>query len=503
MVFLQSIFLILTVIISGYAKAEDLDSLLTGLAAPKVAPVVPGVVPVEPAVAPVVPEPIAAAPAVTPIVPGVAPVVPGVVPVEPVVAPVVPGVVPIEPKIAPVVPSVVPVEPKIIEPAVVKPIMPNVMVSPIVPHVITPEAIAPLPVGFVGAPKAVAIATPVVATAAAEPKVEATVTDVHVVATEGLDTLHIDSGGNWLEKRIWYKKAEQMFEEIRMTLQKASDIRMKFVHEVNQVGQSIDEFYETVGFQKGQIDELLQAIAMDITTEQDVRGGDLSSGERTIRLKVKAEQPQLQAISKDFKMIEDLDDQVDKTMMKAFKEIDACRALETKAWNNFKEIGLELDDKKARILYLEMENFNKNIEQKMSYLQTNLLQYLQSQLVSKVTQTIAQIKTSVQSLQTNGVQLQSALEKDAKGDFMVLQQRDEAKAQESVKPEHDAKKVVDDETKDKKTCSMSWYQQWFCTLLSYLSVIWSKIVDWTMIVLCCVQTVVCKVQEIICGWFGH
>jgi|GEM_PF-1174433 len=512
MVMLRSVFLIMLVATVGSVHAEDLDALLSSLAAPKTGVPVAGAreaTPVAPAVGPKV-APVAA--------PGVAPEVePNVAPVaEPVAEPVAPSpaISAVEPKVAPVEePKTTPaLAPKVAP--VVEPIMPKVAVSPVVAKTVpvaTPPGVMAAPAAkVVGAPMPVMAKAPVESSDLPKaPHVQMQITDVHEVVADGLDTLHIDTGGNWLEKRVWYKKAEQLFEAIRMTIQRTSDTRMKFVHEVNQVGQQIDDFYENIGFQKGQIDELLQAVAQDLTTEQDIRGGDLASDERSVRLKVKAEQVQFQAISKDFKLIEDLDDQVDKTMMKAFKEIDACRALETKAWNNFKEIGMELDDKKARVLYYEMENFNKNIEQKMHYLQTNLFQYLQSQLVTKVTQTINQIKTTTQTLQTKGLQLQAILQKDQQGDFLIFQQRDDAKAKAlAASQSHQDAKDTDDESapkssKKKSTCQPTWYQELFCSAIGYLVPLWDKMVDWFCMAVCCVQTILCKLQEMICRLMGY
>src|SRR3990167_6048149 len=133
-------------------------------------------------------------------------------------------------------------------------------------------------------------------------------------------------------------------------------------------------------------------------------------------------------------------------MMKAFKEIDTCRGLETRAWNNFKEIGLELDDKKARVLYYEMENFHKNIEQKMTYLQSNLLPYLQNQLVSKVDETMNQIRANIQTLDGKGLSLKTILQKDEKGDLLILKER-EALQEKEMQDAYKAKMAAEAKAK--------------------------------------------------------
>ena len=178
-------------------------------------------------------------------------------------------------------------------------------------------------------------------------------------------------------------------------------------------------------------------------------------------------------------------------MMKAFKEIDTCRGLENRAWNNFKEIGQELDDKKARVLYYEMENFHKNIDQKMSYLQNNLLPYLQNQLVSKVDETMNQIKNAVQIFDSKGLSLSMVLKKDAQGDLLILKQRDAEQAQEAQK------------AKEQEAKGCAWYARLWCGFVSLLQPIFDKTHEWICILMCFVQSIFCKIQEWICRLFGY
>ncbi|MBI2345167.1 hypothetical protein HYV10_03805 [Candidatus Dependentiae bacterium] len=368
------------------------------------------------------------------------------------------------------------------------------------PKVVEPQPIAKA--GMVTIVQPSVVAAPVVAKSeSAESKVVIQPGEVTTVSAEGLDTLHIDSSGNWLEKRIWYQKAEQMFEDIRKTVEKASDIRMKFVHEVSVIGKHIDDFYEKVSFEKGQIDELLQAVLGSLTTEEKVRGGDLSSSERDIKLNIHENQQELQSIETNIKMISGLDEQVEKTMIKAFQEIDACRAFENKAWNNFKDIGMELDDKRARTLYYEMKNFYENIQKKIDYLQSNLYEYLVNQLGSKIIQTTSQIQTTVQSLKAKGINLESLLERDSTGDFVVLKQRDEMKAKEAA-AKLTSKEVESSGLLEKKI-KTAWYQNLWCFILEYLCPIFTKLSEWATIIFCCIQTLLCKIQEWICRILGY
>lgn len=420
-------------------------------------------------------------------------------------APGTPAVVS-QPEPKPLVTAPTPVEPKF-EPKPFPAPEPKPMVEPKIvgPKVFTPMP-EPKPVftpGVAEQREAPKVAAPVVAKAQPVlPQVVVQPGEVSTVTDQGLDTLGIDSSGNWLEKRIWYQKAEQMFEEIRKSVERASDIRMKFVHEVSVVGKHIDDFYEKVSFEKGQVDELLKALLGSLTTEEKVRGGDLSSAERDIKLQIHQHQQELESIETNMKMITSLDEQVEKTMIKAFNEIDACRSFENKAWNNFKDIGMELDDKKARTLYYEMDNFYKNIQKKMDYLQNNLYEYLVQQLASKITQTTSQIQTTVQGLKTKGMNLEELLTKDAAGDFVILKQRDEMMAQHAAKAAQ-AHVVEAKKTSEEKVAKTAWYQNLWCTFLEYLCPILTKLSEWGAIILCCIQTLICKIQELICRLLGY
>ncbi|MCX5923741.1 MAG: hypothetical protein NTU89_04250 [Candidatus Dependentiae bacterium] len=380
-----------------------------------------------------------------------------------------------------------------------------------------------MPIAKVGMPKVAPMPTPIPAPGSAVvAKVQSSsssdsgdeddVVDVHAITTTGLDTLNVDSAGNWLEKRIWYKKGEQLFESIRSSVQKAADLRMKFVNEVNSAGKKIDEFYETVGLQEGKIEELLKAVLQDLDQAAKYRGGDLSDSERALKTKVQAEQKQIEVVGKDLKLIDDLDEQIDKTMMKAFKEIDSCRGLETRAWNNFKDIGNELDDKKARVLYYEMDNFSKNIEQKMTYLQSNLLPYLQTKLVGKVDETITQIQTNVATLHTKGIDLQTLLLKDEQGDLLIIKNRvgEQEKIAEGswesaqALKEKEAQELKAQKKKQKQEAENNiWYRKLACSVYCGAQVVWTKVSDWITILVCCVKCLVCKFQELICRLFGY
>lgn len=263
-----------------------------------------------------------------------------------------------------------------------------------------------------------------------------------------LDTTEVDGGGNWLNKRIWYERSQAVFDEIRVMVSNITDIRIQFSNEVNAVGQKIDSFFETVDFTKGQLDDKFKEILVMLETEQKLTG-DLSPEERNLQTTIKAELAVIDQIGKDIKSIGEVDNKIDQTLMQAFKTIDECREYETKAWSSFKAIGKELDDKKARNLYYQMNNYKQNIDQKSSYLNATLLPYLHNVLVAKIENNISKINESIAQLKTKGVDLEKIMSKSQEDDLIQIHAREKSAAEIAVKKALEVEQAKAKEAADK------------------------------------------------------
>ncbi len=250
------------------------------------------------------------------------------------------------------------------------------------------------------------------------------VENVHQINLNTAD-IQDSTSGNWLEKRIWFERAERSFDEIRDVVSSIADIRIQFSNEVNAVGQKIDTFFETVDFTKNQLEDTFKGILSSLETEQKLTG-DLSEAERTLQETIKKELTTIEQIGKDIKVIGDVDNKIDQTLMQAFKTIDECREYETKSWETFKAIGKELDDKNARNLYYQMNNFKQNIEQKSTYLKTTLLPYLHNVLVGKIDTNIAKINKTIDELKTKGIDIQKLMGKTQEDDLTEIQKNEKS-----------------------------------------------------------------------------
>jgi hypothetical protein len=259
-----------------------------------------------------------------------------------------------------------------------------------------------------------------------------------------LDTTQVDGGGNWLNKRLWYERAQNVFDEILVQVNSMTDLRIQFSNEANAAGHKIDTFFEEVDFTKDELDIKLKEMLASLDTEQKIIG-DLSPEERTLQTTVKQEIKEIEQIGKNIKSIGQVDNKIDETMMQAFKTIDEAKDYQTKAWDTFKSIGKELDDKKARNLYYQMNNYKQNIDQKITYLKNSLLPYLHNVLVAKVDTSIAKINQSMADLKTKGVDLQKIMGKTQEDDLTDLHQREKEATDLAVR-----KALEEEEKKDQE-----------------------------------------------------
>ncbi|MGZ6254374.1 MAG: hypothetical protein ACXWL5_00085 [Candidatus Chromulinivorax sp.] len=307
------------------------------------------------------------------------------------------------------------------------------------------------------------------------------VANVHQI---NLDTVEIDGGGNWLHKKIWYERAQIVFDEIRLMVDSVGNLRIQFMNEVNAIGQKIDNFYETVNFTKGQLDEKFKQMLAALENEQKLVG-DLSPEERNLQTNLKQQATVIDQIGKDIKTIIDVDNKIDQTLMQAFKTIDECRDYETKAWNAFKSIGKELDDKKARNYYYQMNNYKQNLEQKLAYLKSTLLPYLHNALVLKIEQNITKINTAIEQLKTKGIDLEKIMNDSEQEDVDLFHKREKEASEIAVKKalEEAAEKSMQAAKQEReryqKALQQAEDQSFYAVMQQYYNVTFGKIVNFT------------------------
>ena len=254
------------------------------------------------------------------------------------------------------------------------------------------------------------------------------------IQKSSLETLDINASGNWLEKRYWYQKAEKTYELTKDTVAQIIDMRAAFYSAAHGIGQQLDAFYETVNFNKGQIDRLLQDALQDTDLLKADRG-DLSAEERTIKAGIIADQKQVEVIGKTIKGIHDLDASVEDVFAQALQIVENARKYETEAWDSFKIIAYELDDKKAEAEYLKIDGYYQNAQQTLGFLRNQLLTYLQQTLIQKITASVSKVQQSLDDLKKKDLDIVALINKERIKDIDVKKQREQDAIKEAVHDE--------------------------------------------------------------------
>ena len=298
------------------------------------------------------------------------------------------------------------------------------------------------------APAASAVSTPPVASTApttfsSSDEVSGTLTspkdeEDHITVTVNdtqqidLDTMTIGVGGNWLQKRVYYEKAAELYEEIQDLVNQCEDTKTPFLNEVKNLEGKIDDFYKQVSSDKGNVTAMLSAYT-DMLSMQEERAGDLSVNERAVQQTIIDEEAQIKEVGDSIEVMGNLDDKVDDIMQLVLTTIDSCRGYESKAWEHFKEITQSLDDQKARTLYYEMENFSDNIQQQLDYLNNTLFPFLQTTLGKQITDNIGVVESAVADLKTKGVNLGAEIKKYSEDDTDIEHERQQNEIDEASK----------------------------------------------------------------------
>lgn len=322
------------------------------------------------------------------------------------------------------------------------------------------------------------------------------VVDQKPMSRISLDTLDLDAGGNWLNKRYWYEKAQELFGEIREAVVQVIDSRNDFYKEVSTIGKQLDDFYDTFSFDQGQVEQVLKDALQEIGLFREQRG-DLSEKERSLKQSILLEQKAIEQFGALLKNIHTIDQTIEDTFGKALAYIDTTRKYEAEAWESFKAIGHELDDKKAETEFYKMESYLKNVQQAQDYLHHKLLPYLQNDLIAKARTQMDAMKTSFKTLQDKNIDIVKILNGEYAKDIETEKQR----LKDSAQKEAQEKAQKEQEQKKKKPIEPQWYEQYgesmegflhwmhnlLCLILDLLNQAWCFVMYYAKEFYCYVQ----------------
>ncbi len=265
-----------------------------------------------------------------------------------------------------------------------------------------------------------------------------------------LDTTGIEAGGNWVIKRAFWEQAEKVYEKIMKTNNELYDQQVKFVKARNEVDKDVDTQFRDLGFEQGQMAETLNKLVEETNAEREQPG--LTEQEREFLQTLKEKQRELDQLKKDLVAVDELDNSLGKVMENLTQQVGACRKYEKQAWEHFKEIGKELNDKKARLLFYEMEGFFKTVEKNRDYVSKDLWNYF-NDTTQQINDHLNKIKNSVDQLKQKGIDLNKEFERFA--------QANKEKDKNELKAEQDlVQKELAEIAKQKEALAKSSWKHW-------------------------------------------
>lgn len=268
----------------------------------------------------------------------------------------------------------------------------------------------------------------------------------------GLHNLEEESG-NWLLKRVALEGVIDKLDQINTLFTSVLDSRMDFLVKRNQVDRAFDLFANSIGFELGEADQLLNDILVDLGLNQKEEG-DLAPDERELAQEVTDKKNAIEQLKKDIKNVTDLDASLDDVIMRSEEQVKICDNYKKQAWINFQAIKLTLDDEKAYELDYQTLILRENIKQILAYLTGDLLNYFNTS-VQMLNDDMSKIKSAIENLKTQGVDLHAMKEKLALEDWELEKAR--------LKAEEEANQQAFEEDTEQKT-SKGWWRS--------ISVIW-------------------------------
>lgn len=249
---------------------------------------------------------------------------------------------------------------------------------------------------------------------------------------EGIDTLDVQGGGNWLLKRGWWEQAERKYEKTKALLDKILEARMPFLDKRAEVDRTVfDPFYSQIGLDQGRLEETLSFLNDEVNQERE-KEGTLKEEERALLNNLVAQKKTLEQLTLDVQTINKLDHQIDAVISKLMEQINRARGYEQQSWKAFKDIARELSDEKARELAGAMDTHFANMEALYHYVTADLGQFY-VKLIEDSLQQVENVKGQMQALKEKGIDLKNQAERIARQDMEADKEKSEEEKQEEIK----------------------------------------------------------------------
>ncbi len=226
----------------------------------------------------------------------------------------------------------------------------------------------------------------------------------------GIDTVDIaEPSGNWLFKRVWWEKAESLYDAIKAKVEQLRSLNTNYENRRIELDRTVfDPFYRAIGMEQGELTAIVEYLMGEIHGLKE-RQGSLTKEEQEFLDILSKQQQALEQLQVDVEAITKADAAVDEALQKLRERTDICRNYEQQAWQHFRTIAKELSDKRARELYYTMETLSKNIDNEATWATGQFAQYFEQQL-KQMQEQAQRIQQAIKELQEKGLDFKKQAE---------------------------------------------------------------------------------------------
>jgi hypothetical protein len=273
----------------------------------------------------------------------------------------------------------------------------------------------------------------------------------------GPDTLSIPEDkigfhGNWLKKKDWLLRANQISREIRDLSVEIQGLKASFGEKYNVIDDELDDFYKQLGLEQGKVQEFFASLEKYLQKrkqkELDKLGSkeDLGKMERSklrdytvsvelLEEEIKKHKTELSQLKLDMSSIEELDKSLTDRLKKLDEQVASAVEESSKTKDLVKEMWQMVDDKKARERYYMIRgDILEKLKSSQNYLKNDLMQNFES-VVSTIKKQIALSKESIERLENQGLILKDRAKKVEEIKLVELEKAAKAKQKEDEEEE--------------------------------------------------------------------
>ncbi len=292
--------------------------------------------------------------------------------------------------------------------------------------------------------------------------------------------------GNWMKKKDWLIKSNEVFDEIQSTANEILGTRKTFNEKYGAIDNEFDTFYKTLSLDQGKLQELFESLERYLEKKKKKKLDELSGikkeeiSEKDYLLKVdllnteiKQHKEELDQLKLDLKSIDDLDKSIYDRIKRVDEQIAQAQELLDKARASIEELWNIIDDKKARLIYYDLKGSTlEKLKTILSYLKEDLLRDLDTVIATATTQ-MNKSKEGVKKLEEKGFFIKNRSQRIEQLKLKELQKLEDAKKEIEQIPTKD--ELID--LKKLKKQPTLWYEKAYDYVVTITSRIYKFIIS--------------------------